>query len=75
MTLRSQRMVAQPEYSLNRAYYKSMRYTDSDLEKPMIGIAEGYLYRYAKLAESADKGAIIKNRMEVPSTPQSGTTR
>jgi dihydroxy-acid dehydratase len=42
MTLRSQRMLSRPEYSLNRSYYKSMGYTDSDLEKPIIGIANAW---------------------------------
>ncbi len=42
MQLRSQKILERPEWSINRAYYKSMGYTDSDLEKPMIGIANAW---------------------------------
>jgi dihydroxy-acid dehydratase len=42
MKLRSQIILKRPEWSINRAYYKSMGYTDSDLEKPMIGIANAW---------------------------------
>lgn len=42
MKLRSQTILERPEWSINRAYYKSMGYTDSDLEKPLIGIANAW---------------------------------
>ena len=42
MKLRSQKILERPEWSINRAYYKSMGYTDSDLEKPLIGIANAW---------------------------------
>lgn len=42
MKLRSQKILKRPEWSINRAYYKSMGYTDSDLEKPLIGIANAW---------------------------------
>ncbi|KIX15649.1 dihydroxy-acid dehydratase [Dethiosulfatarculus sandiegensis] len=42
MKLRSQKILSRPEWSINRAYYKSMGYTDSDLEKPIIGIANAF---------------------------------
>ncbi|MFO7712954.1 dihydroxy-acid dehydratase [Desulfosarcina sp.] len=42
MKLRSQKILERPEWSINRAYYKSMGYSDSDLEKPMIGIANAW---------------------------------
>jgi len=42
MQLRSQKILKRPEWSINRAYYKSMGYTDDDLEKPLIGIANAW---------------------------------
>ncbi|MFW2368996.1 MAG: dihydroxy-acid dehydratase [Desulforhopalus sp.] len=42
MKLRSQKILKRPEWSINRAYYKSMGYTDQDLEKPIIGIANAW---------------------------------
>ncbi|MFZ5945566.1 MAG: dihydroxy-acid dehydratase [Bacillota bacterium] len=42
MVLRSERILKRPEWSINRAYYKSMGYTDADLEKPIIGIANAW---------------------------------
>jgi dihydroxy-acid dehydratase len=42
MQLRSQKILKRPEWSINRAYYKSMGYSDSDLEKPLIGIANAW---------------------------------
>ena len=42
MELRSRKILKRPEWSINRAYYKSMGYTDSDLEKPLIGIANAW---------------------------------
>jgi dihydroxy-acid dehydratase len=42
MTRRSQKILARPEWSMNRAFYKSMGYSDYDLERPMIGIANSW---------------------------------
>jgi len=42
MKLRSQNILKRPEWSINRAYYKCMGYTDSNLEKPLIGIANAW---------------------------------
>lgn len=40
--LRSQRTLRWPELSIQRAIYKSMGYTDHDLERPLIGIANSW---------------------------------
>ena len=40
--MRSQRILKRPEWSINRAYFKSMSYTDDDLSRPMIGIANAW---------------------------------
>ena len=37
--LRSQQILGRPEWSTQRAYYKAMAYSDYDLARPMIGIA------------------------------------
>lgn len=42
MELRSRKILQRPEWSINRAYYKSMGYTNSDLEKPLVGIANAW---------------------------------
>lgn len=42
MELRSQRTLRWPELSIQRAIYKSMGYTDYDLERPLIGIANSW---------------------------------
>ncbi len=39
---RSQKILARPEWSINRAYYKSMGYSDDDLDHPIIGIANAW---------------------------------
>ncbi len=41
-TRRSSRILKRPEWSINRAYYKSMGYSDTDLERPMIAIANAW---------------------------------
>jgi dihydroxy-acid dehydratase len=62
MTLRSERILKRPEWSINRAYYKSMGYTDADLEKPIIGIANAWSttvpghYNLRKVAEAVKEG-------------------
>ena len=40
--LRSQKILQRPEWSINRAYFKTMGYTDDDLARPMIGIANAW---------------------------------
>ena len=40
--LRSQRILRWPEWSIQRAIYKSMGYSDYDLERPLIGIANSW---------------------------------
>ncbi|MEH0022991.1 MAG: dihydroxy-acid dehydratase [Desulfobacter sp.] len=39
---RSKRILSRPEWSINRAYYKSMGYEDSSLDQPVIGIANAW---------------------------------
>jgi dihydroxy-acid dehydratase len=62
MKLRSQRILKRPEWSINRAYYKSMGYSDSDLEQPMIGIANAWStavpghYNLRKVAAAVSEG-------------------
>ena len=42
MNQRSKKYLTRPEWSLNRALYKSMGYSDYDLERPLIGIANSW---------------------------------
>jgi dihydroxy-acid dehydratase len=42
MPTRSQDILQWPEWSMHRAYYKSMGYSDYDLERPMIGVANSW---------------------------------
>ncbi len=42
MNWRSQSLLKRPEWSMNRALYKSMGYSDFDLERPLIGIANAW---------------------------------
>ncbi len=42
MPLRSQQILGRPEWSTQRAYYKAMAYSDYDLARPMIGIANSW---------------------------------
>jgi len=42
MTLRSRAILQRPEGSMQRALYKSMGYSDYDLDRPMIGIANSW---------------------------------
>lgn len=39
---RSSRILKRPEYSMNRSVYKAMGYSDDDLERPIIGIANSW---------------------------------
>lgn len=40
--MRSQEVLRYPEWSMQRALYKSMGYTDYDLDRPLIGIANSW---------------------------------
>jgi dihydroxy-acid dehydratase len=42
MARRSKDILARPEWSMNRALYKSMSYCDYDLDRPMIGVANSW---------------------------------
>lgn len=42
MSQRSKRILSRPEWCINRAYYKSMGYTDGSLDRPIIGIANAW---------------------------------
>ena len=42
MKLRSKAILERPEWSMGRALYKSMGYSDYDLDRPMIGIANSW---------------------------------
>ncbi len=42
MNQRSKKILTPPEWSGNRALYKAMGYTDYDLERPLIGIANSW---------------------------------
>ncbi|MGI6225720.1 MAG: dihydroxy-acid dehydratase [Peptococcales bacterium] len=62
MTLRSRKILQRPEWCINRAYYKSMGYTDADLEKPIIGIANAWSttvpghYNLRQVSEAVKEG-------------------
>lgn len=42
MRYRSQSILKRPEWSMSRSLYKSMGYSDYDLEKPLIGVANAW---------------------------------
>lgn len=42
MSWRSQTFLQRPEWSMIRALYKSMGYTDYDLERPLVGVANSW---------------------------------
>ena len=42
MTYRSKKVLKRPEFSMHRALYKSMGYSDYDLDRPLIGIANSW---------------------------------
>lgn len=42
MELRSQKILAKPDWSFNRGVFKSMGYSEDDLERPIIGIANSW---------------------------------
>lgn len=42
MANRSERILERPEWSMHRSLYKSMGYSDTDLDRPLIGIANSW---------------------------------
>jgi dihydroxy-acid dehydratase len=42
MTWRSKEILERPEWSMNRSLYKSMGYSDYDLARPLIGVANSW---------------------------------
>lgn len=42
MTNQSKNILTRPEWSINRAFYKSMGYPDKSLDNPIIGIANAW---------------------------------
>jgi len=42
LNLRSQRLLRWPEWSVQRAVYKSMGYSDYDLQRPLVAIANSW---------------------------------
>jgi dihydroxy-acid dehydratase len=42
MNVRSKETLKRPEWSMNRALYKSIGYSDYDLERPLVGIANSW---------------------------------
>ena len=40
--MRSHDILTRPEWSINRAYFKSMGFTDEDLKRPLVGVANSW---------------------------------
>lgn len=61
---RSEKILQRPDFSFNRSVYKSMGFSDSDLRKPMIGIANSWSelvpgsYSLKNVAESVRRGIL-----------------
>lgn len=59
---RSEKILQRPDFSFNRAVYKSMGFSDKDLEKPMIGVANTWSelvpgsYNLRAVADSVKRG-------------------
>ena len=59
---RSEKILRRPDFSFNRAVYKSMGFSDRDLEKPIIGIANTWSelvpgsYNLREVADSVKRG-------------------
>lgn len=59
---RSEAILRRPDFSFNRAVYKSMGFSDKDLEKPIIGIADTWSelvpgsYNLRAVADSVKRG-------------------
>lgn len=62
METRSSSILERPEWSMNRSLYKSMGFTDDDLSKPLIGIANSWNevcpghFNLKQVAESVKRG-------------------
>lgn len=61
---RSEKILQRPDFSFNRSVYKSMGYSNSDLRKPMIGIANSWSelvpgsYSLKGVAEAVRRGIL-----------------
>ena len=59
---RSEEILRRPDYSFNRGVYKSMGFSDEDLRKPIIGVANTWSevcpgsYNLRALAQSVKNG-------------------
>lgn len=59
---RSEKILQRPDFSFNRAVYKSMGFSDKDLEKPIIGVANTWSelvpgsYNLRAVADSVKRG-------------------
>ena len=62
MKRRSADVLKRPEFSMHRALYKSMGYSDYDLDRPLIGIANSWNrivpghYNLRQVAEAVKEG-------------------
>ena len=60
--MRSEKILRRPDFSFNRAVFKSMGFSDEDLEKPIIGIANTWSelvpgsYNLRAVADSVKRG-------------------
>ncbi|MDR1309432.1 MAG: dihydroxy-acid dehydratase [Deltaproteobacteria bacterium] len=69
--MRSQRILRRPEWSINRAYYKSMGFTDVDLEGPIVGLANAFSeavpghFNLRRVAQSVKDGIRMAGGMPV----------
>ena len=59
---RSKEILGRPEWSFNRSVFKSIGYSDDDLKRPLIGIANSWNelvpghYNLRQMAEAVKKG-------------------
>jgi dihydroxy-acid dehydratase len=64
MTTRSRNILQRPRWSKTRALYKSMGYSDADLDRPLIGVANSWNrlvpghFNLKRLAEYVSQGVI-----------------
>lgn len=61
MTNRSKNILSRPEWSINRAYYKSMGYPDKSLDNPIIGIANAWSTAVPGHANLRDVSEAVKS--------------
>lgn len=60
--MRSEKILKRPDFSFNRAVYKSMGFSDKDLDKPIIGVANTWSelvpgsYNLRAVADSVKRG-------------------